>query len=249
MYTEHKSKHHNQIPPPMIYKALIFDMDGVIIDSKEQVERFWREKFEQYQIEPEEENVELKYHGRPARHIIDDLFAELPEETRRELAEECAKYDAAAHDHAFIPGVKDLLKQCSKYNLHIGLVTSALIQKVERMLEGLNFDSPFRVIVTAERVKQGKPDPECYLLAARELGIEAEQTIVFEDSLSGVKAASGAGATVIGINEPQYTDILQEAGAEMVLSDFNPVILQNGESAVELLPDQDRPGIVYKIEA
>ncbi len=225
----------------MTYKAIIFDMDGVIIDSKEQVEQFWNEKFEQYQIEPDEENVELKYHGRPARHIIEDLFAELPEETRRELAEECAEYDAAAHDHAFIPGVKNLLKQCSNGNLCMGLVTSALIEKVERMLEGLNFDSPFRVIVTAERVKKGKPDPECYWLAARELGVQAEQAIVFEDSLSGVQAASGAGATVIGINEPQFADILQEAGAGLVLPDFRSAKIENEQSDIRLIPDYNQP--------
>lgn len=67
------------------YEALIFDMDGVLIDSKELVEAFWREKLELYGIEIADDELELKFHGRPARLIIDDLFEDMPEHTRAEM--------------------------------------------------------------------------------------------------------------------------------------------------------------------
>lgn len=233
----------------MIYKALIFDMDGVIIDSKEHVEQFWREKFEKYGVQPNKsmEELELLYHGRPARLIIDELFGELPESERQKLIDECASHDASKQDYAYIPGVKDILKTCIDLKLNTGLVTSALRDKVQLMLAGLSFDPPFDTIVTAERVKNGKPDPECYLLAAQELGVDPAESIVFEDSMSGVQAAARAGAAVVGINQPSVAEVLKKSGAKLVLPDFRATEIKNGQSETILIPDIHQPGITFTI--
>ncbi len=234
----------------MSYKAIIFDMDGVIIDSKEHVEQFWRDKLEKYDIEPDgtPEELALRYHGRPARLIIDDLFEKLPESERQALAEECAAYDASAENYDYIPGVREVLKACLDLGLTTGLVTSALPSKVDLMLDGLGFDSPFDTTVTADRVRNGKPDPECYRLAAQELGIDPAKSIVFEDSMSGVQAASGAGAIVIGINDPEFSAVLQKSGAELVMPDFRSVSLASESQQVTLTPLASHPETFFNID-
>lgn len=70
-------------------KAIIFDMDGVIINSKNHVEKFWFEKLEEYEIEIPPDEREERFHGRPARPTVNDLFAELPAEKREEIIKEC----------------------------------------------------------------------------------------------------------------------------------------------------------------
>lgn len=226
-------------------EALIFDMDGVIIDSKDHVESFWREKLELYGIEADGDDMETRFHGRPARHIIDDIFAGLPDETREDLAEECSRYDSSVKQYRMIPGVEAFLQQVTNQGVPLGLVTSALPPKVDRMIEGLSFPSPFRVIVTADLVQNGKPDPECYLQAAAKLGVSPERSLVFEDSVSGVKAASEAGAMVIGINEAHIAGYLKEAGAGIVVPDFRPVRLINGGSSYQLVAGDN--GLVFGI--
>lgn len=220
-----------------LYDAVVFDMDGVIIDSKEHVETFWIEKMEEYGIDiPEDDELEMRFHGRPARPTVNDLFAELPEETREEIMEEVAQYDASAETFSMIPGVERFLKQCANAGIRLGLVTSALPGKVDRMLEGLNYPSPFEAMVTANLVENGKPDPECYLLIADKLNVDPQKMIVFEDSISGVKAAVGAGATVIGVNEDYLATHLKNAGAVEVIPDFMDADLEAGSENIRVCP-------------
>ncbi|WP_209388458.1 HAD-IA family hydrolase [Rhodohalobacter sp. SW132] len=219
------------------YDAVIFDMDGVIIDSKELVESFWIENMKKYGIEiPKGDELELRFHGRPARLTVNDLFADLPESTREEIIEECARFDASVEKFKMIPGVEPFMKKCADSGIRLGLVTSALPEKVDRMLAGLSYPSPFDVRITADLVQNGKPDPECYLTAAQGLDVDPGRMIVFEDSISGVKAASEAGATVIGINEEHLSGPLLDAGAMLVIPNFSDAKLIHGELKVTIYP-------------
>ena len=221
------------------YEAIIFDMDGVIINSKDHVERFWIQKLEEYGIEIPRDEREERFHGRPARPTVNDLFGDLPEEKREEIIKECAEYDASIERYPMIPGVEQFLKECEEAGIRIGLVTSALPGKVERMLAGLSYPSPFGVIVTANLVKNGKPNPECYLLAAEKLDVNPQKLIVFEDSVSGVKSASGAGATVVAINEEKLTQPLLTAGANTVQPDFNSTKIVHKSDRLYLYPARE----------
>lgn len=213
------------------YEAIVFDMDGVIINSKDFVEEFWLQKLNEHDIEIPEDEREKRFHGRPARPTVNDLFADLSKEKREEIIKECGENDASVEKYPMIPGVERFLKQCSENGIRIGLATSALPGKVDRMLAGLSYPSPFEVMVTANHVENGKPNPECYLLVADKLNVEPQNMIIFEDSVSGVKAASGAGATVIGINENNLAPALISAGATAVQADLQKaqVVRESGE--------------------
>jgi HAD superfamily hydrolase (TIGR01509 family) len=230
-----------------IYKAIIFDMDGVIINSKDHVEVFWLKKLKEYGIYIPEEEREKRFHGRPARPTVNDLFAELSEETREEIIEECAEYDASVESYPMIPGVDDFIKKCVDAGIRIGLVTSALPGKVDRMLAGLSLSNPFECMVTANLVTNGKPDPECYLLAAEKLGIDPESMVVFEDSVSGVKSASDAGATVIGVNEDSLIGPLKSSGAVMVQNDFTKTVLDSDGEGMLTLTIKGDNSVSFKI--
>ena len=219
-----------------IYEAVIFDMDGVIINSKDHVEAFWLEKLDEHGIHVPEEEREKRFHGKPARPTVNDLFSELDESTREKIIKECAIYDASVESYPMIPGVDAFIKQCVETGVRIGLVTSALPGKVDCMLAGLSLTTnPFEVMVTADLVTNGKPDPECYLLAAEKMGIHPGKMIVFEDSVSGVKAASDAGATVLGINEKQFADPLFDSGAQNLLHDFGNQQIKAGNGELRLI--------------
>ena len=146
-----------------------------------------------------------------------------------------------------IPGVDAFIKQCVEAGVRTGLVTSALPGKVDRMLAGLSVPNPFECLVTADRVERGKPDPECYLLAAKEMGINPEKMVVFEDSVSGVKAALDAGATVIGVNEEHLVGSLRDAGAVEVGKDFRMAEIEFVKKGIRILPGGEKNGQSYII--
>jgi len=212
--------------------AIIFDMDGVIIDSKELVESFWIEKFTQFNLDVPEENFEERFHGRPARLIIDQEFPSLSEAQRTVMEREIKEYDSSVEQFDLIPGIEIFLRQCKKEDIPIALVTSALPPKVNVMKKSLGFDPGFFTEVTADRVENGKPNPECYNLALREMGVAPNNAVVFEDSVSGVQAAAGSNATVIGVNEPHMHASLKQNGASNTIRNFTEAIIDSDESSL-----------------
>lgn len=212
--------------------AIIFDMDGVIIDSKEMVESFWIEKFRQFNLDVPKENFEERFHGRPARLIIDQEFPFLSEAQRTVMEREIKEYDSSVEEFDLIPGIEIFLRRCKKEDIPIALVTSALPPKVNVMKKSLGFDPGFVTEVTANRVENGKPDPECYNLALREMGIAPNNAVVFEDSVSGVQAAAGSNATVIGVNEPRMHASLKQNGASNTIRNFTQAIIDSDESSI-----------------
>jgi len=212
--------------------AIIFDMDGVIIDSKELVESFWIEKFTQFNLDVPEENFEERFHGRPARLIIDQEFPSLSKAQRTVMEREIKEYDSSVEQFDLIPGIEIFLRQCKKEDIPIALVTSALPPKVNVMKKSLGFDPGFFTEVTADRVENGKPNPECYNLALREMGVAPNNAVVFEDSVSGVQAAAGSNATVIGVNEPHMHTSLKQNGASNTIRNFTEAIIDSDESSL-----------------
>ena len=215
-------------------EAIIFDMDGVIIDSKELVESFWIEKFRQFNLDIPETNFEERFHGRPARLIIDQEFSSLSKAERAAMEQEIKEYDSSVEQFKLISGISSFILQCEESEIPIALVTSALPPKVDIMKKSLGFEPDFITEVTADRVKNGKPDPECYILALNELGVSPENSVVFEDSVSGVQAAAASNTTVIGVNEPSMHATLMWYGASNVISDFMAAAIDSDKPSLHI---------------
>jgi HAD superfamily hydrolase (TIGR01509 family) len=215
--------------------AVLFDMDGVLIDSKVVIERAWREAAQFYDREITEEDLHKHIHGQPGPHTIRALFGDLPRSDQEKVQAHIIHVENTA-DYEAILGVARLIARLNTAGITIGLVTSGWQYKIDRVIELLQAQSCFSVIVQRDDVSRGKPHPDPYLLAAERLGISASETLVFEDSASGVTSAISAGAYCVGIGGEE----LIRSGAKITIPDFENVEVQTRDSKETIL--SCRPG-------
>jgi len=177
--------------------AFLFDLDGVIIDTEPQYDIFWRETGEKYQLGIE--NFENVIKGTTLPYIMSRYFSAFTEETHREIFAASRTFELEM-DILPIPGALAFMEEAKKADIPMGLVTSSDDRKIEYVFNRLPIRQYFDTIVSADRITRGKPDPMCYLLAARDLGISPTNCYVFEDSFNGILSGKAAGMKVIGLS-------------------------------------------------
>jgi HAD superfamily hydrolase (TIGR01509 family) len=203
-----------------IYHAALFDMDGVIVDTAAAVVDFWQQIAQSHGIRLSEEEIARYVHGRPARGVLDALFSWLGTAERHEVHAQMREYELADTYHE-VPGAVDLVRALRRRGMPTALVTSGEPAKVDTVLRQLSLEGQFTAIVTADDVHSGKPDPECYVLGARRLSVAPQDCVVFEDAVSGVRAAVAAGAACIGVGGPETAGALLAEGAIGVVPDLS----------------------------
>ncbi len=195
--------------------AFIFDMDGVIVDSnpfhKISLKQFCRK----YGHDLTEEQLREKIYGRTNKDWLVNVFGTLEEKQLRAYADEKEALFRELYEHDIQPvaGLTDFLKLLDQYNLPRAIATSAPRANVDFTLLKTHTEKYFPVILDDSFVTKGKPDPEIYLKTAAALKFPPEKCIVFEDSLSGVKAAKNAGCKVIGLTTTHTAAELNETDA------------------------------------
>ena len=192
-------------------RAVLLDMDGTLVDSDAAVERAWRTWAREYHVD-RGPAVPLIAHGMPAlgnvRRLRPDLSGdEAAAAARRQLA---LQYDDVS-DVTAAPGARELLGELDRRGLPWAVVTSADPTLARVRLAAARIRPA--LLVTSEDVRAGKPDPEGYLLAARELGADPGRCLVVEDAEAGVRAGRAAGATVAALKgvpaDIQIADLYQ----------------------------------------
>ena len=196
--------------------AALFDMDGVVLDTEGQYDNFWRERGKRYHPDMPEFHKVIK--GQTIELILKNYFegdGVLQQQIARELDEfECRM------DFPYFPGVEQFIRTLQKHGVRTVLVTSSNDKKMAHVLRvHPEFSELFERMITADKITRSKPDPECYLLAARELQIEPDCCCVFEDSFSGIEAGRRAGMKVIGLATTNPGEKIQDK-VDKVLSDF-----------------------------
>ena len=209
-------------------------MDGVLIDANRIIERAWREAAQLYGREITEEDIRSHIHGRPGPHTIRALFSDLSQSDQERVQAHVTHVENTA-DYEPIPGVARTISLLREAGATLGIVTSGWRSKIDRVVALLQVQGCFSVYVERDDVSRGKPHSEPYLLAAQRLGISASRTVVFEDSGSGVTAATSAGAYCVGIGG----DELLSYGAKITISDFQNVDVRPSDSSCILVC---RPG-------
>lgn len=199
-------------------------MDGVVIDTRAPIEAFWNRAAAECGVTLTPEIMERKIHGSPARQTVYTLFPHLTDARKKELLEACETFEENLQ-YVPIAGVLELLTSLKRHQIPRALVTSSLPPKVKKVFAQLELETAFDTVVTADLVERGKPDPACYRLAARRMGIPAERCVVFEDAVTGVKASTGAGMPTVGVNTGVAEAMLLETGARTVIPDFASVTL------------------------
>ncbi len=194
-------------------RAVLFDMDGTLVDSDAAVERAWTVWAGEYGV-PVADVLAIA-HGSPAESTVDRMRPDLPVEERAAAAVRQLElqYDDLS-DVVPTPGAHEVLSTLDAVGLPWAIVTSADNRLAKVRLAAARIEP--RVLVTVEDITRGKPDPEGYLRAADLLGVPPAYCLVVEDAPVGVAAGRAAGAVTAGLKglaaDIQLTDLHQLAG-------------------------------------
>lgn len=206
--------------------AILFDLDGTIVNSDPIHYRAWKEMLLNFSIEIDETFYKSKISGRLNPEIVQDILPQLSLTEGEEFADEKeAFFRKLASDLQPLSGFSELLAWTDTHQLKRALVTNAPRLNAEYMLEVLGIKEAFHTIVLADDCIAGKPDPEPYKVALSKLGIHSEEAIALEDSPSGIRAAVGANIRTIGIASTHNPQLLREVGAFMAIPDFTDLQL------------------------
>ncbi len=205
-----------------MYEAVLFDMDGVIVDTHHSVTTFWQHLAAEQNIHLTQEDFARHVYGCTSEHTLVSLFPHLNQHQRQAILAELDASESTQH-YQEVDGITTVLSLLKLYGVPTALVTSGTKAKVRTVLQQLDLDACFTTQITAEQIRHGKPDPECYVLAAQALKLSPSACLVFEDAISGVKAAVGAGASCIGVQSADRAAPLLQAGAKVVIPDFTAV--------------------------
>lgn len=177
---------------PVFCDAILFDLDGVLVDSEAATEDRWRYWAESRDIPFED--VEAVYHGRPMEEVIREVAPHLDAEAETEKMSDVMT--AAPEKLRAFDGAKTLLDRLPEERWTIA--TSGRYRTATNRLSHVGLPIPDE-IVTADDIDNGKPAPDSYLLAAERLGVDPSDCVVLEDAPAGVEGALQAGAFVIGV--------------------------------------------------
>lgn len=200
-------------------RAILFDLDGVIVDSNPAIESFWKSIAGQEAIELTEAAIRTWIHGRKVGDTLAGLFGHLSEERHQEIREAAQQFDLSITPKA-VAGVTGFIRQLQEQLLPVGLVTSSHHSRMLKMITQLDIHDRFTHFVTAHDVSKGKPDPEPYLAMSSKMELDPADCLVFEDAISGIQSAQNAGMHSIGIGKDWARQDLCLHGAKDVISDF-----------------------------
>ena len=183
---------------PAFPEAVLWDLDGTLLDSEQVWWEVEKELFAQHGGEWTEELARsltgsdlhdsavllLEHFGRPdldPDELVSEMVNRVEERLRRGIE--------------FLPGVEELLREVARANIPMAIVTASYRPLVDALLS--QTDITFDALVTGEAVSNGKPDPEPYLTAAKVLGVDPSRCVAIEDSVPGASSASAAGCHVL----------------------------------------------------
>lgn len=190
----------------MKISTLLFDFDGVVVDTESQYSRFWDATALQYGAYVE--NFSLKIKGMPLDEIFSTYFPHCTNDTFSKIRQDLLAFEKAL-DFSQINGVVNFLQEARKKGYSTGLVTSSSSDKMKNVFSTTSYGELFDTLITAQDITRGKPDPMCYLLAAQRLDATPSECAVFEDSMTGLKAGNAANMRVIGLSTTFPRDMVE----------------------------------------
>lgn len=189
----------NQLELPA---AVIFDMDGVLVNSNPFHLAKWVDFLNHHQIGYQEEELPELILGKRNDTAFRHFFGpDITKEESKNLSEELeAAFRKAFKPHAKpLPGLDALIRECHAAGIPMAVASSAMRKNIDFVVDALGYRSYFRSIVSGDEVTHAKPDPEIYLKAAGHLGVAPPDAVAFEDSYVGIGAVKNAGIKCVAI--------------------------------------------------
>ncbi len=203
-------------------KALIFDVDGVLIDSVKFHFRSWKKAFKHKEIELKYSDYIQKLNGVPREHGIRNVLPYVSDADAQKLFDLKQQYLMellGTQDIKVIPGVRATLKKLQK---EYTLAAASSSKNATQFLHKAGLESFFSTIVTGHDIQKSKPDPELFLLAAQRIGIDPIDCVVIEDAKTGIEAAHNGEMRAVGFLRSNDHELARST--QYLISKFNELI-------------------------
>ena len=202
-------------------RAVIFDLDGTLIDNNAFHLKTWKVYLEKLGMDISEDAYRKNINGRTNKDALEYIY------NRQMTNEEAMVYaleKEALYRQIYKPDIKpvkglvELLEAFHKRNIPMAIATSGIQVNIDFMFEHIPIKQYFKEVINSAHISKGKPDPEIYIKTASLLNVAPGNCLVFEDAVVGVNAAHAAGMKVIAITTTQSAEELKDA--EMIIKDF-----------------------------
>ncbi len=229
-------------PNSLLPAAVIFDMDGVLVDTNPFHVQKWEALLREHGIAFDRKLLPKQVLGPGNDLTLRHFFGELiTAEDRRRLSEELeARFRKAFAPHAKpLPGVERLIAECHDHGVLVALASSAMSKNVDFILDALKLRPYFHVILTCDEVAQGKPHPEIFAKTAHKLGLPPADCVVIEDSFAGIESAKRAGMKCVAVASTfPAPELRAHTQADLVIQTLEALNLQKlrelfGRASVE----------------
>lgn len=203
-------------------KAIIFDMDGTLVDNIPYHKQAWILFLQKYGFKMDTNSFNAQNHGTIDEMIVRFFGKNLSEKTIKELGKEKEKTYRSLYKPYIkeVTGLKFFLQDLEKKQIKIMLATMGDKDNINFILESLNIMSSFSSITGGNEITKGKPDPEIYNSVLSKNNLKNNECIAIEDSIGGIQSALDAGLQVIGITTTHTKSELIDAGCYKVIDDF-----------------------------
>jgi len=207
-------------------KAVIFDLDGVLLETEPQTFNFFKEYLKDFGVYLKDQDLSKKI-GRKSVDFFNDVLSpeqlkrintrELVELKRNKFHEDLQKYTRP------IPFAKQVVAELKRKKLKLGLASQNEDVMIRKVLNWLDLENDFQTILTLQDIQHKKPHPEIYQIAMAILEVAPEESMVVEDSLTGIEAAKASGARVVALQHP-YTPLDHIIKADEVVTDLRQIL-------------------------
>lgn len=202
-----------------VFKAALFDLDGVVFDTEPQYTEFWGSQFRKYY--PGSEGMEHQIKGQTLVWIYDRFFCGMPQ-VQADITRALDEFEERM-SFDYIPGFDTFVRNLRAHGVRTAVVTSSNRAKMRSVYARRpELKDVFDEILTSEDFSASKPSPDCYLTAARRFLLKSGECVVFEDSFNGLKSARAADMYVVGLATTNDADDI-EPYADTVISDYTGI--------------------------